>query len=162
MIQNDIKDLLTTAKDMLRENIDTVPAHGCRREEVLEVVTQIENIIIAHGINIQGAFEIECKPVSIRRCSMYVDWETESDEFGHVVHKESYYCRQPAVSYTKPFSDELNVYWCAEHKDKLLVGSGYCEGEVSHICRYDPDEVFFELELTQVPVDMDSFGDKIR
>ena len=75
MIQNDIKDLLTTAKDMLRENIDTVPAHGCRREEVLEVVTQIENIIIAHGINIQGA--IECEPVSIRRCSMYVDWETQ-------------------------------------------------------------------------------------
>jgi|TARA_R110000737_G_scaffold123353_1_gene155366 hypothetical protein len=155
MIQNDIKDLLTTAKDMLRENIDTVPAHGCRREEVLEVVTQIENIIIAHGINIQGAFEIECKPVSIRRCSIYVDWEIETDEFGHTVHKESYYCRQPAVWYTKPFSDELNIYWCTEHKD-------YSEGSEFISNRYDPDQVFFDLELTQVPVDMDSFGDKIR
>jgi hypothetical protein len=144
MIQNDIKDLLTTAKDMLRENIDTVPAHGCRREEVLEVVTQIENIIIAHGINTQGA--IECEPVSIRRCSIYVDWEIE---------KESYYCRQPAAWYTNPFSDELNIYWCTEHKD-------YSEGSEFISNRYDPDQVFFELELTQVPVDMDSFGDKIR
>ena len=149
MIQNDIKDLLTTAKDMLRENIDTVPAHGCRREEVLEVVTQIENIIIAHGINIQGV--LNCEPVSIRRCSMYVDWETQTDKFGHVVHKKSYHCRQPAVWYTKPFSDELNIYWCTEHK-----GTDYISN------RYDPDQVFFELELTQVPVDMDSFGDKIR
>ena len=141
MIQNDIKDLLTTAKDMLRENIDTVPAQGCRREEVLEIVTQIENIIIAHGINTQGA--IECEPVSIRRCSIYVDWEIE---------KESYYCRQPAAWYSKlrwfcgdfslhkPFSDELNIYWCTEHKD-------YSEGS-NPSGRYDPDHVFFELELS--------------
>ena len=42
MIQDELKRLLDTAKDMLRENIDTVPDHGCRREEVLEVVIQIE------------------------------------------------------------------------------------------------------------------------
>lgn len=154
MIQNDIKDLLTTAKDMLRENIDTVPAHGCRREEVLEVVTQIENIIIAHGINIQGV--LNCEPVSIRRCSMYVDWETQTDKFGHVVHKKSYYCRQPAVAYTKPFSDELNIYWCSEHKDYYEDTEPFSDG------RYEPNQMFFELELTQVPVDMNSFGDKIR
>ncbi len=45
MIHDELKQLLDTAKDMLRENIDTVPAHGCRREEVLEIVTQIENTI---------------------------------------------------------------------------------------------------------------------
>ena len=45
MIQDEIKRLLGTAKEMLVENIDTVPAHGCRREEVLEIVTQIENTI---------------------------------------------------------------------------------------------------------------------
>ena len=45
MVHDELKRLLDTAKDMLRENIDTVPAHGCRREEVLEIVTQIENTI---------------------------------------------------------------------------------------------------------------------
>ena len=50
MIQDELQRLLDVAKEMLRENIDTVPAHGCRREEVLEIVTQVENIIIAHGL----------------------------------------------------------------------------------------------------------------
>jgi len=45
LIHDELKQLLDTAKDMLRENIDTVPAHGCRREEVLEIVIQIENTI---------------------------------------------------------------------------------------------------------------------
>ena len=45
MIQDELQRLLDVAKEMLRENIDTVPAHGCRREEVLEIVTQIENTI---------------------------------------------------------------------------------------------------------------------
>ena len=53
MIQDEIKRLLGTAKEMLVENIDTVPAHGCRREEVLEIVTQVENIIIAHGLGVE-------------------------------------------------------------------------------------------------------------
>tara|TARA_Y100000389_G_scaffold164112_1_gene167664 strand:- start:478 stop:654 length:177 start_codon:yes stop_codon:yes gene_type:complete len=45
LIHDELKQLLDTAKDMLRENIDTVPAHGCRREEVLEIVIQIEKTI---------------------------------------------------------------------------------------------------------------------
>jgi hypothetical protein len=53
LIQDELQRLLDVAKEMLRENIDTVPAHGCRREEVLEIVTQIENIIIAHGLGVK-------------------------------------------------------------------------------------------------------------
>jgi len=45
LIHDELQRLLDTAKDILQENIDTVPAHGCRREEVLEIVIKIENTI---------------------------------------------------------------------------------------------------------------------